>query len=196
MSLSQNAFIPGRSISDSVVLAQELFCSYLYDGGEECVTTATFSVCLSDSIHRFFLGDRGLRYGDLMSPYLFVLVMEVLQTLLSQANPAKSQLILSKSAHGNREAILQLLDFQEGLLPVQYLRLSIISSQLKIFDCQPVLCKIDKRLKGWEGVGLSFVGRLQLIKSIIIAFHVYWGMAFILPKGIIREVEKRMRTFL
>ncbi|KAK4390250.1 Acetyl-CoA carboxylase 1 [Sesamum angolense] len=39
-----------------------------------------------------------------------------------QANPAKSQLILSKSAHGNQEALLQLLGFRQGLLPVQYLK--------------------------------------------------------------------------
>ncbi|KAL0402268.1 UNVERIFIED_CONTAM: hypothetical protein Slati_4256700 [Sesamum latifolium] len=103
-----------------------------------------------------------------------------------QANLAKSQLILSKSSHGNREALFQLLGFQEGLLSVQYLGLLLISSRLKISDYQPLLCKIDKRLKGWEGIGLSFAGRLQLIKSVIMAFHVYWGMAFILQRVFMR----------
>ncbi|KAK4382086.1 hypothetical protein Sango_2906100 [Sesamum angolense] len=36
------------------------------------------------SIHGFFPGARGFRLGDPMSPYFFVLVMEVLQMLLSQ----------------------------------------------------------------------------------------------------------------
>ncbi|KAK4384014.1 putative ribonuclease H protein [Sesamum angolense] len=43
---------------------------------------------------------------------------------------------------------------------------------------------------------LSFAGRLQLIKSVLMSLNVYWAMAFILPKGVIREAEKKMRTFL
>ncbi|KAL0288866.1 UNVERIFIED_CONTAM: hypothetical protein Sangu_2639000 [Sesamum angustifolium] len=56
--------------------------------------------------------------------------------------------------------------------------------------------KIDSHIKGWEGVQISFAGRVQLIKSVLISFEVYWAMAFILPKGIIKEMIKRLRTFL
>ncbi|KAL0420584.1 UNVERIFIED_CONTAM: hypothetical protein Slati_3081300, partial [Sesamum latifolium] len=43
---------------------------------------------------------------------------------------------------------------------------------------------------------LSFAGRVQLIKSILSSLQVYWAMAFILPKTVIREIEKRLRSFL
>ncbi|KAL0427722.1 UNVERIFIED_CONTAM: hypothetical protein Slati_2947000 [Sesamum latifolium] len=39
---------------------------------------------------------------------------------------------------------------------------------------------------------LSFAGRVQLIKSVLITLQVYWAMAFILPKTVIREIEKRL----
>ncbi|KAL0392714.1 UNVERIFIED_CONTAM: hypothetical protein Sradi_2494200 [Sesamum radiatum] len=51
---------------------------------KECVTTPTFSICLNGAAYGFFAGARRLRQGDPMSPYLFVLVIEVLHMLLQQ----------------------------------------------------------------------------------------------------------------
>ncbi|KAL0294971.1 UNVERIFIED_CONTAM: Retrovirus-related Pol polyprotein from type-2 retrotransposable element R2DM [Sesamum calycinum] len=184
---SQNAFIPGRLISDNVLLAQELFSGYnqcrlpprcalkvdlrkAYDTVEwdflfatlrlfgfpavfirwieECITSAHYSVVVNGGVHGFFAGARGLRQGDPMSPYLFVLVMEVLQMILQQF-------------------IDQMVNF------------FIIGAALR-----------DGRESS------SFAGRVQLIKSVLVSLEVYWAMAFILPKGIINEMIKRLRTFL
>ncbi|KAK4383778.1 hypothetical protein Sango_2743200 [Sesamum angolense] len=111
-------------------------------------------------------------------------------------NPRKSHLILSKAANGVRTSLLETLGFHEGRLPLRYLGLPLIASRLTLLDCQPLLQKIDARIRGWNSVGLSFAGRVHLIKSVLLAFEVYWAMAFLFPKGVIKEIVKRIRTFL
>ncbi|KAL2225548.1 UNVERIFIED_CONTAM: hypothetical protein Sindi_2917000 [Sesamum indicum] len=287
----QGAFIPGRSIGDNIMLAQELFTGYnqarlpprcalkvdirkAYDTVEwdfllavlqlfgfpptftrwieECVTTTSFSIGLNGNPHGFFIGARGLRQGDPLSPYLFVLVMEILHMgflqlieqdgqfkyhwkcepakvfqlgfaddllLFSRAdlasinvlkmgldrfaewsglrlNVQKSHVIISRSAQGWKNQILEAMGFQEGELPMRYLGLPLLSSRLSISDCQPLLLKIDARINGWEGLSLSYAGRIQIIKSVLSALSLYWASAFILPKAVIKQIEKRLRTFL
>ena len=43
---------------------------------------------------------------------------------------------------------------------------------------------------------LSYDGRVQIIKFVLMALNIYWASVFILPKGVIREIEKRLRAFL
>ncbi|KAL2247887.1 UNVERIFIED_CONTAM: hypothetical protein Sindi_2641000 [Sesamum indicum] len=88
------------------------------------------------------------------------------------------------------------MGFQEGHLPMKYLGIPLLSSRLSIADCQPLLLKIDARIKGWEGISLSYAGRVQIIKSVLSAMSIYWASAFILPKAIIKQIEKRLRNFL
>jgi len=49
---------------------------------EECITTPTFTVSVNGVSGGFFKSTKGLRHGDPLSPYLFVLGMEVFSTLL------------------------------------------------------------------------------------------------------------------
>ncbi|PKI31207.1 hypothetical protein CRG98_048402, partial [Punica granatum] len=57
------------------------FISWIY----QCVSTSTFSILLNGSPHGHFSPSRRLRQGDPISPYLFVISMEILSRLLYRA---------------------------------------------------------------------------------------------------------------
>lgn len=43
---------------------------------------------------------------------------------------------------------------------------------------------------------LSYAGRLQLIKSVLFGIQLYWCQIFVMPKKVLKEIQRICRVFL
>lgn len=57
-----------------------LFISWI----RTCITSAMFFVVINGELKGYFKGEKGLRQGDPISPYLFLMVMEGLYAILQK----------------------------------------------------------------------------------------------------------------
>ncbi|XP_071741233.1 uncharacterized protein [Rutidosis leptorrhynchoides] len=87
-----------------------------------------------------------------------------------------------------KDQILALMSFEEGILPIIYLGVPLVSSRLMYRDCQVLVEKVKHKLDDWKNKFLSFAGRVQLIISVLTLMQVYWSSVFILPDSIIKDI--------
>ncbi|KAK4384561.1 hypothetical protein Sango_3048800 [Sesamum angolense] len=127
---SQNAFVPGRSISDIILLAQELLASYNQTRlPARCMLKVDIQKAY-DSVEWDFLLEAHIPsikvLTDTLSEFATLSGLKV--------NPAKSQTILSRAVQQERQQILESVGFQEGSLPVKYLGvLKLLEKKMRAF---------------------------------------------------------------
>ena len=82
-----------------------------------CISTTNFSILINETSSDFFHSTRGLRQGDPLSPYLFLLVMEILNQLLFRAkNGGFIEGFKVRSSSGVGRDLLYLLFADDTLL--------------------------------------------------------------------------------
>lgn len=216
-----------------------------------CISTPSFSVQVNGDLAGYFQSSRGLRQGCSLSPYLFVLCMNVLSWKINKAaaerkfnfhpgcqklaithlcfaddlmlfvkgtkesvqgalsvfeefevwsglsiNLEKSTIYMAGVSVAEKQSILTNFKFAEGVLPVRYLGLPLMKKAMSKKDYLPLLEQIRSKIGSWTYRFLSYVGKLQLINSVLISIINFWISVFFLPNCCIKEVEQICSTFL
>ncbi|CAN1154404.1 Transposon TX1 uncharacterized 149 kDa protein [Linum perenne] len=189
-----------------------------------CLSSVMLSAGVNGGSVGYFQGVKGLRQGDPLSPGLFVISMEGLHCFISRVVEMKKipfhpmckkvriiDLCLADDLmvftngtaagvleiyKGIRQAIYDQTGFTEGKLPVWYLGVPLVSGKIKSKDCEVLIAKITSKIRGWNVRTLSYAGRLQLVKSVLSTMSQFWMAIFLLPKSIIKAVEKICNDFL
>ncbi|XP_077226326.1 uncharacterized protein LOC143865431 [Tasmannia lanceolata] len=96
----------------------------------------------------------------------------------------------------SKRAICNILKIEEGKLPIKYLGLPLITSRPTSRDCQPIMDKIKQRISSWSNHHLFRAGRVDLVKSVLSTYQIYWSAAFHIPKASLNNIEKILRNFI
>ncbi|GKB48218.1 RNA-directed DNA polymerase, eukaryota, reverse transcriptase zinc-binding domain protein [Tanacetum coccineum] len=137
-----------------------------------CLQSSKASVLVSGSPTDEFSFHRGLRQGDALSPFLFILVME--------------------SLHVSFQRLIDRATFFFYLLG-----LKVGANMMRLNSWSDVVKKVSNKLSNWKAKTLSVGGRLTLLKSVLGAIPTYYMSLFKALEGIISLLEKmRNKLFL
>ncbi|KAG7536891.1 Endonuclease/exonuclease/phosphatase superfamily [Arabidopsis suecica] len=216
-----------------------------------CISTATFSVQVNGELAGFFGSKRGLRQGCALSPYLFLICMNVLSQRINKAavegkfgyhprchnvllthlcfaddlmvfaegskrsiegimsvfddfakcsglkiSIEKSTLYMAGIAPETQAEIQQSFPFATGQLPVRYLGLPLMTKAMSAQDYLPLTEKVRARISSWTSRFLSYAGRLQLIRSVLMSITNFWSATFCLPGACMKEIQQLCSAFL
>ncbi|GJT02376.1 hypothetical protein Tco_0823545 [Tanacetum coccineum] len=96
----------------------------------------------------------------------------------------------------DQQKFLDIMPFVKGKLPIRYLGVPLITKRLGVKDCKVLIDKIKVRVNNWKNKCLSYTGRLLLIAYILESIYVYWATVFLLPKTVIKDINKLLKGFL
>ncbi|CAJ2652454.1 unnamed protein product [Trifolium pratense] len=181
-----------------------------------CVSSVNYSVLVNfEKVGPIFPG-RGLRQGDPLSPYLFILVIEGLTTLIKVAeanhmmkilktyeeasgqeiNLTKSEVFFSRNlSSADQEDLSKIMAVRHVLGTGNYLGLPSMIGRKKKAVFAYIKDRIWKRINSWRGRALSKAGKEVMIKSVLQAIPSYVMSVYLLPESTIKDIERMMNSF-
>ncbi|XP_021865115.2 uncharacterized protein [Spinacia oleracea] len=217
----------------------------------QCLYSVSYSILINGCPTKPIPAKKGLRKGDLISPYLFALGMEYLSRCLAsladnpefsyhprckkldlshmmfaddsmmfsradesvvkalfaaftkfslasglEANLHKSEVYLAGVPNHIACITVNSIGVPQGSFPFRYLGVPLTTRKLSFTDCKPLIDRTVARIKSWTSKFLSYAGRLQLVKSVSFCIQLYWSQIFVMPKKVMKEIQRICRCFM
>eukprot|EP00253_Pinus_taeda_P014772 PITA_14772 len=188
----------------------------------EMVSGAFFSIMLNGGLLQPFLPSRGIRQGDPLSCFLFVIMVEGLGRSLSEAIQT-NQLKGIKAVHQgptvmhqkifddimlmgtpivneartfSKRNLSKILKIQRNSLPTKYLGIPLSEYAPKAANWEDLLNKMKAKLSSWTHRSLNMASRLVLVKSVLQTMPAYMLSALAAPKTVYKSIRNIQRSFL
>ncbi|XP_074375414.1 uncharacterized protein LOC141717219 [Apium graveolens] len=178
--IAQSAFIPGRSISDNILLAQELFRSYDRDtGSSKCA--------LKNDLHKSF---DSLNWDFIMAVLVRLHFPDiVIKWIKACLCTTRFSVKLNGVIHGYFQGTKGIRQGGPMFPYIFAMCMQILSS---------ILNKVPQgfRLNSWTTLFLSLARRALLIKSVVCALEAFWCNHFMLPGAVHATIQSLLTRFL
>ncbi|XP_050387335.1 uncharacterized protein LOC126803595 [Argentina anserina] len=166
-----------------------------------CVRTVSFSIVLNGKPRSFFKSTRGLRQGDPLSPYIFLLgtlknckslaqiLNEYCTTSGQMINREKSSIYFSPNTPRQMAFLMgELLSFKKVYNPGIYLGMPSLWGRSKRVALSFIKERIHEKIDGWKQTNLTLAGKEILIKSVAFFVPSFPMSCFKLPVGTFSEM--------
>lgn len=126
-------------------------------------------LCFADDLVLFCNGDFRSIYTLLQGFQMFSHASRL------EVNKEKSKVYYTGMDESDITRVTDVSGFKVGSLPFRYLGAPISITKLKAKDCQTLIEKMVRMIRVWGTRHLSFAARCQLVNSVLMSIHVYWG---------------------
>ncbi|XP_026377760.1 uncharacterized protein LOC113272068 [Papaver somniferum] len=182
------------------------FCNKWCNLINQCINTTSVFILLNGSSCQPFNPSRGLRQGDPISPYLFILCMEGFSRMLCKAesmkkihgikpsiySPSINHLLLADDCllfcKGKDQEIRNLLDIIN--------KFSAASGQAeKKESFKPIEDKVQSRLSTWQGKTVDQAGKSTQVQSILSTMANHQMGCFKMSKHVTESLDRIQRRY-
>ncbi|XP_058784450.1 uncharacterized protein LOC131659256 [Vicia villosa] len=220
VSEEQSAFVEGRSIFHNAMTATEIIHTLKRKTQGR---RAHLALKIDINIVGPIVPGRGLRQGDPLSPYLFILITEGLPTLIKgtvakanvdevthlmkvletyakasgqEINLNKYEVFFSRNlSFPAQEDLANVMGVRHVLGTGKYLGLPSMIGRSKKATFTFIKDGIWERINYWKGRSLSKAGKEVMIKSVLQAILAYMMSIYIFLETMISEIEKMLNAF-